>query len=124
MSLQAITTVKHDAANHQRGDPIRHIERLILRHDHPTMVHLLTTNPKGHPMTLYSQRVKQAFVHTYGHGGKVNVPANARTQSATAQGGGFRWVDPATYPANSIERHDAEHYGIRVYPDNIESLSA
>jgi hypothetical protein len=75
-------------------------------------------------MTLYNQRVKQAFVYTYGHGGKVNVPANAITQSATAHGGGFRWVDPETYPENSIERHDAERYGIRVCPDNYGSLGA
>lgn len=75
-------------------------------------------------MTLYNQRVKQAFTYTYSHGGKINVPANAKTQSASVHGESFRWVDPATYPKNSIERHDAEHYGIRVYPDNIESLSA
>ena len=75
-------------------------------------------------MTEYNHLVKRSFVHTYGHGGMVNVPANARTQSASVHNGGFRWVDPETYPVNSSERHDAEKYGIRVYPANIKSLSA
>jgi len=75
-------------------------------------------------MTLYNQRVKKAFVWIYGHGGKVTVPANAITQPATGHSGEFRWVDPETYPENSIERHDAEHYGIRVYRDNYGSLGA
>jgi len=45
--------------------------------------------------------VKETFTHTFGHGGSVTVPAGARTTS------------------NTIERHDAEYYGIRVYPDNL-----
>jgi hypothetical protein len=61
--------------------------------------------------------VKETFTHKYGHGGSVTVPAGSRTTSASAHGGDFRWVDPTVFD-NTIERHDAEHYGIRVYPDN------
>ena len=75
-------------------------------------------------MTTYAHRVKNAFTHTYGHGWTVIVPAGARTQSASAHGGDFRWVDPSTFPAGSIERHDAEYRGIRVYPDNITAEEA
>ena len=65
----------------------------------------------------YNICVKEDFTHTYGHGGSVTVPAGARTTSASAHGG-FRWVDPSIFHKDSIEYHDAEHYGIRVYPDN------
>jgi hypothetical protein len=67
---------------------------------------------------IYNIRVKEEFTHTYGHGGSVTVPAGARTTSANAHGGDFRWVDPTVFD-NTIERHDADHYGIRVYPDNL-----
>jgi len=67
---------------------------------------------------IYNIRVKEEFTHTYGHGGSVVVPAGARTTSASAHGG-FRWVDPSIYNKDSLERHDALYYGIRVYPDNL-----
>lgn len=63
--------------------------------------------------------VKETFTHTYGHGGSVTVPAGARTTSASVHGEGFRWVDPSVFERNSIEYHDADHYGIRVYPTNL-----
>ena len=64
--------------------------------------------------------VKTAFTYTYGHGGTVDVPAGARTESASAHGDAdWRWVDPSIFPAGSIARWDAEHYGIRVPLDNI-----
>lgn len=66
----------------------------------------------------YNICVKETFTHTYGHGGSVTVPAGARTTSASAHGGDFRWVDPTVFYPGTIERHDAAHYGIRVYPDN------
>jgi hypothetical protein len=75
-------------------------------------------------MTTYNHRVKDTFTHTYGDGRAVVVPAGARTQSASAHGEDFRWVDPSTFPAGSIERHDAEYRGIRVYPDNSTSERA
>jgi len=68
---------------------------------------------------IYGKCVKEAFTHTLGHGGVVNVPAGARTTSASAHGGDFRWVDPTAFYPNTIERHDAEHYGIPVHPDNL-----
>ena len=74
-------------------------------------------------MPVYTT-VKETFTYTYGHRGKVTVPAGARTQSASALGGDFRWVDPATFPAGSIERHDAEHYGIRVPLSNVNAWEA
>ena len=64
--------------------------------------------------------VKNAFRHTYGHGGWVDVPAGTRTTSASAHGGDFRWVDPSTFPRGSMDRHDADHYGIRVPLDNTK----
>ena len=64
-------------------------------------------------MTTVYTTVKEAFTHTYGHGGSVTVPAGARTQ-LSLHGTDHRWVDPAAFPAGSLERHDAEHYGIRV----------
>lgn len=74
-------------------------------------------------MVVYTT-VREAFTHRYGHGGTVTVPAGASTQSAVVHGGAFRWVDPATFPAASIERHDAEHYGIPVPLSNINSWEA
>lgn len=75
-------------------------------------------------MTTIYTTVKDTFTYTFGHGGTVTVPAGARTQSASALGGDFRWVDPATFPAGSIERHDADHYGIRVPLSNINQWEA
>lgn len=66
--------------------------------------------------------VKHTFTHKLSTGLSVVVPAGARTASASAHGGGFRWVDPSIFPAGSIERHDAEYRGIRVYPDNQEEV--
>lgn len=74
-------------------------------------------------MIVYTT-VKEPFTYTFGHGGRVTVPAGAPTQSASAIGGDFRWVDPSIFPAGSIERHDAEHYGIRVPLDNINTWEA
>ena len=70
-------------------------------------------------MTDYSHRVRHAFTYKFSNGASADVPAGARTQSASVHGGAYRWVDPSIYPAGSLERHDAEHYGIRVYPDNL-----
>jgi hypothetical protein len=67
---------------------------------------------------IYNIRVKEEFTHKYGHGGVVTVPAGARTTSASVHGG-FRWVDPSIFDRDSVEYHDAEYYGIRVYPDNL-----
>lgn len=68
--------------------------------------------------------VKEGFTHTFSHGGQVYVPAGANTQSASAHGEGFRWVDPTTFYPNTIERHDAEHYGIRVPLSNVNHWEA
>lgn len=62
--------------------------------------------------------VKEAFTHTYGHGGTVDVPAGARTTRAF-QDETFRWVDPSIFPAGSFARYDAEYYGILVPRSNI-----
>ncbi len=75
-------------------------------------------------MNIYTT-VKETFTYTYGHGGAVRVPAGARTRSASAHGDvDFRWVDPSIFPAGSLERHDAEHYGIRVPFSNINQWEA
>ena len=68
--------------------------------------------------TVYTT-VKQPFTHRYSHGKTVDVPAGARTESASVHGCTFRWVDPSTFAAGSIERHDAEHYGIPVPLSNV-----
>lgn len=61
--------------------------------------------------------VKRAFVHHYGHGGSVNVPAGAALEPIADEPGVY-WVDPVTFPAGTLERHDATHRGIRVWRDN------
>lgn len=69
--------------------------------------------------------VREAFTHTYGHGGKIDVPAGARTLDMSETRGDrhtHRWVDPLTYPPGSMDRHDAEHYGIRVPISNTEEI--
>lgn len=66
--------------------------------------------------------VKQSFTHTFGHGRtayQVEVPAGARTERIVGDNE-HRWVDPSIFPRGSIERHDADHYGIRVPIDNTE----
>lgn len=71
--------------------------------------------------------VKEGFTHTFGYGStayQVEVPAGANTQSASAHGDSFRWVAPSIFPAGSIERHDAEHYGIRVPLSNVNQWEA
>jgi hypothetical protein len=61
------------------------------------------------------RRVKDAFTHTFGHGGNITAPAGARV----IRGPDDRlWVDHNVFP-NGIDRHDAEYYGIPVDPDNI-----
>ena len=78
-------------------------------------------------MTIIHTTVKETFTHTFGSGAtayQVEVPAGAKTQSASAAGNGFRWVDPTTFPAGSIERHDAEYRGIRVQLSNVNQWEA
>ena len=66
-------------------------------------------------------RVKEAFTYNFGHGGKVEVPAGALTQSASCHGDvDWRWVHPHTFPEGSIDRWDAEYYGVRVPLTNVE----
>lgn len=75
-------------------------------------------------MTTVYTTVKETFTYRYGHGGTVTVPAGTPTQSASALGGDFRWIDPSVFPAGSLERHDAEHYGIRVPLSNVNQWEA
>jgi len=65
----------------------------------------------------YGHVVKSAFRHRYGHGGWVDVPAGARLQRHPFEADTY-WVDPSTYPHGSMDRHDADHYGIRVMESN------
>ena len=73
--------------------------------------------------TVYTT-VKEAFTYVFSPGNTVLVPAGARTQSASAHGDDFRWVDPSTFAEGGIERHDAEHYGIRVPLSNVNQWEA
>lgn len=61
--------------------------------------------------------VKEPFRYTFSHGGWVDVPAGART-TPILNDPGERWLDPSIYPAGSLARHDAEHYGVRVPVSN------
>lgn len=70
-------------------------------------------------MTTYSRRVREAFTYRFSNGASADIPAGARLQRNPFEPGCY-WVDPTTFPARSLERHDADHYGIRVYADNIE----
>ncbi len=60
--------------------------------------------------------VIEAFTHTYGHGGTVEVPAGALVDHAYDE---TFWVSPLAFPRGSIERHDATYYGIRVHSSNV-----
>ena len=73
--------------------------------------------------TIYTT-VKKPFRYHFSNGNWADVPAGAHTQCASAWGDGFRWVDPTVFPAGSLERHDAEHYGIRVPLSNVKSWEA
>lgn len=73
-------------------------------------------------MIVYTT-VKDAFTHTFGHGGIVAVPAGAPTERIPGDDQ-HRWVHPSVFPAGSIERHDADHYGIRVPVANVNSWEA
>ena len=65
------------------------------------------------PFTL--RRVKDAFTHRFGHGGSIEAPAGARVVRGPD---GRLWVAHSAF-ANALDRHDAEYYGVPVYPDNI-----
>jgi hypothetical protein len=71
-------------------------------------------------MGTYAHRVREAFTYRFTNGATADVPAGARLQRNPFEEGVF-WVDPATFPAGSLERHDADHYGIRVRADNIDA---
>ena len=76
-------------------------------------------------MIVYTT-VKSTFTHTFGHGGtayQVEVPAGTRTQRIPGDDE-HRWADPSIFPSGTIERHDAEHRGIRVPVDNINQWEA
>lgn len=70
-------------------------------------------------MTSYV--VKSAFTYTFHGNYTVEVPAGARTVKAFDTDA-YRWVDPSVFPENSIEHHDADYYGIRVFPDNLQEI--
>lgn len=61
--------------------------------------------------------VKETFTYVYGAGHFVQVPTGTRIEKGPEPR--QYWVDPSIFPKGSIERHDAEHYGIRVPPDNV-----
>lgn len=65
--------------------------------------------------------VKDAFRYTFSHGGWVDVPAGAYLQPIENEPNTF-WVDPLTFPGASLERHDANYYGVRVPLANTEEL--
>lgn len=71
----------------------------------------------------YACRVKNAFTYKFSHGGTVEVPAGARLTRNPFERDCW-WVDPSTFPSESLDWHDADHYGIRVYPDNVDALEA
>lgn len=61
--------------------------------------------------------VKDSFTYRFGTGLSVEVPAGAYV-SPIKDEPGLYWVDPVTYPAGSLERHDATTRGIRVAEEN------
>lgn len=66
-----------------------------------------------------SRVVKEAFRYTFSHGNWADVPAGARVTPVLDEPGTF-WVDPTVFPGGSLERHDADHYGIRVPLSNTK----
>lgn len=55
----------------------------------------------------------KTFTYHFSNGAHAEVPAGARVTPIFQNPNNF-WVDPSIYPPGSLERHDAEHYGIRV----------
>ena len=72
---------------------------------------------------LYACTVKDAFTYKFSNGGAAYVPSGARLRRNPFEKGCW-WVDPLTYPEGSTERHDADHYGIRVFADNVNAEEA
>jgi 3D (Asp-Asp-Asp) domain-containing protein len=72
---------------------------------------------------LYACTVKKAFTYKFSNGSTASVPQGARLTRNPFEADCW-WVDPSVFPAGSLERHDADHYGIRVYADNINALEA
>ena len=71
-------------------------------------------------MIIYST-VKEAFDHTFTTGVTAHVPAGARICKGID---GRLWVDAATWPAGSLERHDADYRGVPVTEDNANKWEA
>jgi hypothetical protein len=58
----------------------------------------------------------------------VKIPALTPVEPARPEHYGpqdsspFYWVKPSLFPRNSIERWDAEHYGVRVPAEDVEPV--
>ena len=48
--------------------------------------------------------------------GPIEIPAGAPVEYTA----GVYWVEPSFFPKDSIQQHDALHYGCRVDPDNVD----
>jgi hypothetical protein len=69
-------------------------------------------------------RTKRAIETTTRAGLPFTIPAGARVEPAKLGPTEYRpryWVKPATFPAGSIERHDATFYGVSVSADDVEA---
>jgi hypothetical protein len=60
---------------------------------------------------------KELTFRTQG-GMPFKVAAGTPVEAIAAEPGWF-WVKPEALPANSIERHDATYYGLRVFETNV-----
>ena len=63
-------------------------------------------------------QTKEAFIYRFSHGFTVHVPAGSKVEPIRDEPNTF-WVLPSVFPAASLARWDAEHYGIRVKADNV-----
>lgn len=62
---------------------------------------------------------KHAIQHRTRGGLPFTIPAGALVKPIPGQPGRY-WVDPTTFPAYSIERHDAIYYGVSVSHDETK----
>lgn len=55
---------------------------------------------------------------------KYAVAAGAPVEPSKDTGPGyFGWVKPSHFPSGSMAHHDATHYGFRVQPGDVTTLS-
>lgn len=72
-----------------------------------------------------SMRTKRPLTSATRGGIRFNIPKGAAVTPAKlgpTETQPRYWVRPQTFPAGSIERHDATYYGVSVGPEDVEEV--